>query len=439
MILETLFHTKLSLLHVTLLLVALFCCWITAWVASAGKLRRLKKRLGEAENEADQYRQKVKAQQETITHKRIQAVKLATLLKNERSNSREKLHLLGEAREDLRLQFKELAQQIFEEKSERFSKHNKEKLSAILTPFQDQIDSFRKRIDVIHNDETKERSSLKTELHHLRELNQRINAEAINLTRALKGDKKIQGNWGELVLERVLEQSGLRKGHEYDTQGGFRDQENCLLKPDVVLHLPEGKDIIIDSKVSLSAWERFINCEQKEEKANHLKEHLQAIREHINSLSQKDYANLKGIHSLDFVLMFMPIESAYSYAFQENEALFEDAFSKKIIVVTPTTLLATMRTIENIWRYEHQSRNAQEIADRAGSMYNKLCSFVEDMEKMGKQLATCNMTYDAAMNKLTHGRGNLISQANTFTDLGVQVKKSFPKSIDTPDKQEIYN
>ncbi len=437
MALENIITANLPL--AALILMALFFSWLAAWVISAGKVRMLKQQLHEKDKELDHYRRRTSKQQDTITTQKVQAAKLATLIKNERKHAIEKITLLEEAREELRLQFRSLAQQIFEEKSESFSNLNQERLSAILHPLREQIDSFKKRIDDIHLDETRERVSLKTEIHHLRELNQHINKEAINLTRALKGDRKLQGNWGELVLERILEQSGLRKGHEYDTQGGFRNREDRLLKPDVILHLPDEKEIIIDSKVSLSAWERHVSCEQEGEKTVFLQEHIRAIRAHIDSLSKKDYTDLKGIRSLDFVLMFMPIEAAYAAAFQEDETLFSDAFAKKIIVVTPTTLLATMRTIENIWRYEHQSRNAKEIAERAGAMYNKLRSFVEDMEKIGKQLASCTMTYDTAMNKLCRGKGNLIFQANKFTDLGVKVKKTLPRSVTELSESEIRN
>lgn len=438
MTLEELLSRQLPLVHVLLLFAALFACWIFAWVISAQKSDMLKKQVRRLQREITDLEENSSAQQEVITTQKIQSAKLATLIKTERKNAAEKLVLLEEARDELRLQFQSLAQDIFEEKSKTFSHQNREKLSAILHPFQNQLESFRKRIDTLHLDETRERVSLKSEIHHLRELNQRINDEASNLTRALKGDQKLQGNWGELVLERVLEHSGLRKGSEYDTQGGFRNSENQLLKPDVILHLPEGKDIIIDSKVSLVAWERYISCDQEEERSIHLKAHVKAIREHIKSLTQKDYTSLNNVHSLDFVLMFMPIESAYAEAFQSDEQLFTEAMSKKIIVVTPTTLLATLRTIENIWRYEHQNRNAKEIADRAGAMYDKLCSFVEDMERIGKQLSTCNQTYEAAMTKLSQGRGNLLSQANKFTELGVKVKKSLPKSL-VENSEELPN
>jgi DNA recombination protein RmuC len=245
----------------------------------------------------------------------------------------------------------------------------------------------------------------------------------------LKGDKKTQGNWGEMILEKVLERSGLRKGIEYETQGAFRDDDNRLFKPDVIIHLPDNKDVIIDSKVSLLAYERYCSVDDDQERIIAIRQHTGAVREHIKTLSDKDYSGLHGIKSLDFVLLFMPIEAAFVAAFQADERLFTDAFEHKIIVVTPTTLLATLRTIENIWRYERQNENARAIAEKAGIVYDKIRGFVEELDKLGKQLSTVHTTYDGVMNKLTQGQGNLIRQASSFVDLGVKVKKSFPKNI----------
>lgn len=350
-------------------------------------------------------------------------------LQEERRQSQEKLDLLGEARDQLAQQFKSLAREIFDERGKRLTEQNDQQLSQILSPFRQQLDGFRQKVDEIYINDVRERASLKQELENLRRLNQQINQEAVQLSRALKGDHKVQGNWGELVLERVLEQSGLRKGDEYVTQSGLRDHDNRLYKPDVIVRLPEDKDVVIDSKVSLLAYERYCNCEDDVSQANYLKQHIQAVRQHIASLSEKDYSQLQGLRSLDFVLMFMPIESAFVAAFQGDESLFNYAFERKIVVVTPTTLLATLRTIENIWRFERQNQNAQAIAERAGAVYDKLRGFVEDMEKLGVQLASVDQSYTAAMNKLCQGRGNLISQASRFVDLGVKVRKPLSKSV----------
>ena len=279
-----------------------------------------------------------------IVH-RMRIVELETLLDTERKHGGEKLALLEEAREGLRLQFSTLAQQIFEEKNEKFGSQSKERLEAILRPFHEQLSSFKKEINDIYLNDTRERISLKTEILHLRDLNQQIGIDAVNLTKALKGDKKIQGNWGEMILEKVLEQSGLRRGQEYDCQEGFRDRENRLFRPDVIVHLPEGRDIIIDAKVSLVSWERSVNAENEQDRQRALAELARAVRDHLATLGGKNYSELKGLRSLDFVFMFMPIEAAFVAAFQHDERLFDEAFSQRIIVTTPTTLLATLRTI----------------------------------------------------------------------------------------------
>jgi len=232
-----------------------------------------------------------------------------------------------------------------------------------------------------------------------------------------------------MILERVLEQSGLRKGLEYETQGAFRDEDNRLFKPDVIVRLPENKDVIIDSKVSLVAYERYCSAEDDNQRIESLKRHTEAVRNHIKGLSNKDYSSLKGLRSLDFVLLFMPIEAAFMAAFQADEKLFNDAFEHKIVVVTPTTLLATLRTVQNIWRYEQQNENARLIADKAGSLYDKIRGFVEDIEKLGNQLNTVHKTYDGIVNKLSTGSGNLLRQASAFEELGVKVKKKLPRSL----------
>lgn len=367
--------------------------------------------------------------QEKLQHQSVREAKLTTLLKNERKHTADKLRLLEQARDELKLQFEHLAGRIFEEKSSRFSELNKEKLDAILQPFNTELLTLRKEINAIYQSDSRERLNLKHEIHNLRELNQQINQEAINLTRALKSDTKTQGNWGELILDQVLQRSGLRHGFEYDTQSGFRTHDNRLQKPDVIVHLPENRDIIIDSKVSLVHWERYVNSESKTEKAQHLKDQVKAVHDHISTLSAKDYPDLAQIHCLDFVLMFMPVEAAFSAVCQEDEAILETALTKNIIVVTPTTLLATLRTVENIWKFEQQSKSSIEIARRAGLMYDKFRGFLEEVEKIGKQLKNCRTSYDNALMKLTRGRGNLVSQAEQLRELGVQAKKELPKTI----------
>jgi DNA recombination protein RmuC len=386
-------------------------------------------RVAQLVNESGQYQQRAETLSEQLGQLKVELREQQVTLDKERRNASEKLELLERNRDALKQEFENLANRIFDQKSERFSQQSKTSLDSLLNPFRDQLQDFRKRVEDVYTTETRDRQALRSEIKSLQELNRQITEEAANLTRALKGDKKVQGNWGELILERVLERSGLRKGVEYETQGSYRDDDNQLLRPDVIVHLPDQRNLVIDSKVSLVAYQQWVIADEEEERAAALKQHVEAVRNHIRTLSEKDYSQLNGLHSPDFVLLFMPIEPAFVAAFQQDENLFAEAFERKIIVVTPTTLLATLRTIENIWRYERQSQNARRIADRAGAVYDKLRVFVEAMEKLGSQLHTAQGTYDNAMNTLTRGRGNLISQANRFVELGVRVKKELPKSI----------
>jgi DNA recombination protein RmuC len=389
-----------------------------------------KQRIGQLEGERQSLQAKADDLGRQLGEARVSLREQEVTLDKERRSTTEKLELLERNRDALKQEFENLANKIFEQKSERFSQQTRTSLDTLLNPFRDQLQDFRKRVEDVYTSETRDRQALRSEIKSLQDLNRQITEEASNLTRALKGDKKIQGNWGEMILERVLEKSGLRKGVEYDTQGSYRDGDNQLYRPDVVVHLPDSRNLIIDSKVSLLAYQKWVTEEEDSEARDEaLKQHVEAVRSHIRTLSEKDYSQLHGLHSPDFVLLFMPIEPAFVAAFQQDENLFAEAFERKIIVVTPTTLLATLRTIENIWRYERQSQNARRIAERAGAVYDKLRVFVEAMERLGSQLHTAQGTYDSAMNNLTRGRGNLISQANRFVELGVRVKKELPKAI----------
>lgn len=376
------------------------------------ELESLGTRLGELEEERE--------------HLLTRNTELETRLDAQRRHNEEKLAELRQAREQLKAEFEALAARILEEKGRQFSEQNRHSLDQILAPVREQLQEFRRRIDAIHSEEQKQHGSLLQELRRLQEANQKLDEEAQRLARALKGDSKAQGTWGEIVLETVLERSGLRQGQEYEVQGSFRDPDGKLLRPDVIVHLPEGKDIVIDSKVSLSAWQEYVNADRDSGRQTALKRHLDSIRRHVDQLSAKNYEDLPGLNCLDFVLMFMPIEAAFSAAFQADPELFARAFEKRIIVVTPTTLLATLRTIENLWRFERQQENVQHIVERAGRLYDKLCGFLEDFDKIGRQLNTVRGSYDDARRKLTDGRGNLIRQAEMLVDLGVPVKKQLP-------------
>jgi DNA recombination protein RmuC len=355
--------------------------------------------------------------------------RLAAELREQSKSAAEKLQLLDDAKQALQSQFENLANQIFDEKARVFADQSRVSLTSVLSPFKEKITEFEKRVADAYSTEGKERHSLIREVQRLQQLNQQISQDADNLTRALKGDTKTQGSWGEVVLERILEESGLRRGSEYDAQGGFRDEDGHLLKPDVIVHLPEGKEIIIDSKVSLVAYERYVRSEDDTARERAIKDHLASINAHLKGLESKKYDELPGVTSLDFVLMFIPIESAFMLAIDKDNEIFRKAFDRNIMIVSPSTLLVTLRTIENIWRYEHQNKNALEIADRAGKLYEKFVAFVEDLEKVGSQLESTRRTYDAAHNKLVSGRGNLVSRANGLIDLGVKSRKQLPGSV----------
>jgi DNA recombination protein RmuC len=356
-------------------------------------------------------------------------VRLDTELKEEIRRSEESLKVLNDTRKEMQTQFENLANQIFSEKTKTFADQSKANLATILTPFKEKIAEFEKKVTDVYTTEGKERHSLIKEIQRLQELNQKIGEDAENLTKALKGDTKTQGTWGEIILERILEESGLRKGLEYDTQGGFRDGEGKLLKPDVIVHLPEEKDIIIDSKVSLVAYEKYMRAETEEERDRAVKEHLLSINGHLKGLESKKYDELPGVKSLDFVLMFVPVEGAFMLAIDKDSEIFRKAFDQSIMIVSPSTLLVTLRTIQNIWRYEHQNKNALEIADKAGNLYDKFVGFVADLEKIGDQIDNTRKAYDGAHNKLTSGKGNLISRAQSLIDLGVKSRKQLSASV----------
>ena len=358
-------------------------------------------------------------------------------LEKEREQTREhvaeKIKLLEEAKTELSDRFKVMANEIFEEKGKRFVEMNQGRLDELLKPFRTQISDFRHKVEKVYDEEARQRAALKGELDKLYDLNREMNQEARNLTRALKGEKQKQGAWGEFVLEKVLETSGLRRGIEYDTQvnlkGETEDTGTRNFRPDVVVHMPDNRDVIVDAKVSLVAYERYVNSEDEQERNQALKAHLQAVRSHIDSLGNKTYENLSGVNSLDFILMFMPIESAFILAFEQDHTLFDNAFQKKIVVVTPSTLLATVATIKNTWRWRHQNANARKIADDAGKMLDKLRGFVEDMEKLGNQLQTLSKTHEEMFSKLSKGSGNLMKRADRLQNLGVKMKKDMPQSV----------
>lgn len=335
----------------------------------------------------------------------------------------EKLQILEQAETRLKQQFEHLANQLFEEKTAKVDMQNRQSLEGLLSPLKEQLEGFKKQVNDSFSQEAKERHTLVHELKNLQRLNEHMTREAVNLTQALKGDNKQQGNWGEVVLARVLAESGLREGHEYQTQVSLQNEAGKRYQPDVIVHLPQNKQVVVDSKMALVAYERYFNAENDIQREQALNDHLAALRAHIKGLSLKDYHQLKGIQSLDYVLMFIPVEPAFQVAIQADPCLVKDAMEQNIILVSPTTLLVALRTIDNLWRNERQNENAQLIAERAAKLYDKLRLFVDDMEGLGGALDKANQTYQGAMNKLATGRGNVIRQAESFKQLGVEVKR----------------
>ena len=330
--------------------------------------------------------------------------------------------------EQLRKDFELLATKILDEKSEKFTLQNKENIKQILNPLQEKIQLFEKKVDDTQKESISMHSALKEQLLGLKDLNQQMAKEATNLTKALKGDSKIQGNWGELVLERVLEKSGLEKDREYFVQQSFQLDDGSRVMPDIVLHLPDSKKMIIDSKVSLTDYERMINGDD-EEIVIYLKAHINSIKKHVDQLSAKNYQDLYDIESPDFVLMFIPIEPAFAVAINEDNSLYNKAFEQNIVIVTPSTLLATLRTIDTMWNNEKQQQNAIEIARQAGALYDKFEGLVTDLTGVGKKIDAAKTDYSAAMNKLVEGKGNLISRVEKIKKMGAKAKKVLPESI----------
>ncbi|MGD8779254.1 MAG: DNA recombination protein RmuC [Ignavibacteria bacterium] len=326
-------------------------------------------------------------------------------------------------------EFENLANRIFEAKGQKFTEQNKELVQNLLNPLGEKIGDFQKRINDIYQEDTKERTALKEQIRNLSELNKQMSQDAENLTKALKGDTKTQGAWGEFILESILEKSGLAKGEQYEIQTSFTSEDGKRQRPDVIIRLPENKNIIIDSKVSLTAYERFTSSDRENEKANALKEHISSIRTHVKMLSGKNYQNLYELKSLDFVLMFVPIEPAFGLAVQNEPSIFNEAFEKNIVIVSPTTLLATLRTINNIWQQERQNKYALEIAKQSGALYDKFVGFVDDLIDIGKKIDSTKDSYSNAMKKLYDGSGNLVRRAEKIKELGAKATKSLPQNL----------
>lgn len=388
----------------------------------------LKKTIEEIEKERDQFRDEREGLNIELVQKNVEFENLQKL--NEKRDKE-----LAKQQEQLRKDFELLANKILEEKSSKFSQQNKEQISNILNPLQEKIKTFEKKVEDTQKESISMHSALKTQLDGLKELNIQMSKEATNLTKALKGDSKMQGNWGELVLERVLEKSGLEKDREYFVQQSFKLDDGSRVMPDVVVHLPDNKKIVIDSKVSLTDYERFANAEDVE-KEMFLKSHVSSIKKHVEQLSAKNYQDLYDIESPDFVLMFIPIEPAFAVAVNDDNSLYNTAFEKNIVIVTPSTLLATLRTIDSMWNNEKQQQNAIEIAKQAGRLYDQFVNLTDDLLKVGNQLNTVKGSYDTSMKKLT-GKGNLLTKVENLKKLGIKANKQINDKLLKKAEEEL--
>jgi len=352
------------------------------------------------------------------------AIRLEAELDSERKQGLGRIESLNEAKEALTSQFKNLANEILEDKSKRFTEQNAASLDALLKPLQTKLTEFKEQVNNSYGNEARERFALKSEIERLANLNLRMSDETRSLTQALKGDSKVQGDWGELVLESILESSGLRKGEEYVVQDSHTQTDGSRLQPDVVIKLPEGRSLVVDSKVSITAYARHAETTDPDTAERELAAHIQSLRQHIQGLSGKNYSALYGAGSVDFVLMFVPIEPAFLLALKTAPNLYQEALAKNIVLVCPSTLMATLRTVAHLWRQDHQNRNALEIAKQCGSLYDKFVGFVDDLEKLGQRLDQAQTSYHDAFSKLKTGKGNLIRSAEKVRELGVKPSKN---------------
>ena len=376
--------------------------------------------------QAQQEKENIRSEKEALA---IQLSKSETDFDNLLERNREQKQEVEQLQEKFTKEFENLANKILEEKTSKFTEQNKENLKNILSPLQDKIQLFEKKVEDTHKESIDYHAALRQQIIGLRDMNEQMSKETLNLTKALKGDSKMQGNWGELVLERVLEKSGLEKDREYFVQQSFVTEEGNRVFPDVVINLPDGKKMIVDSKVTLTAYERYINEDDDTLKAQHLKEHVISINRHVEQLGNKNYQDLYQMESPDFVLLFIPIESAFAVALNEDTSLYNKAFEKNIVIVTPSTLLATLRTIDSMWTNQKQQENALEIARQAGALYDKFEGFVADLVKIGKKMDEAKVEYQGAMNKLVDGKGNLITSVEKLKKMGAKAKKALPENI----------
>ncbi|MEM8567276.1 MAG: DNA recombination protein RmuC [Bacteroidota bacterium] len=421
------------------LIVGIVVGGIAVWFVARGKFQSTESQANAQllieKDRVEQYKSDLEEAKQKLDTERKTVIQLNSSLSSTEADYRNLQEKLKDQKEELdglqqkfALEFKALANDIFEEKSKKFTDQNKVNLNELLNPLKERISEFEKKVETNSKESLEQSTALREQLKSLRELNQQMTKEAENLTKALKGDTKAQGNWGEFILESILEKSGLEKGREYFVQESHSTEDGRRFQPDVIVRLPDKKNIIIDSKVTLIAYERYVNTEGDEQTAN-LKSHIQALRNHIKGLDSKKYQTLYGIDGLDFVLMFIPIEPAFSLAVQMDNALFNEAYERNIVMVSPSTLIATLRTISNIWKNEYQNQNALEIARQGGNLYDKFVAFTDDLVKVGNSLDSTQRVYKEAMKKLYEGKGNLINRAQTIKELGAKASKSMDQKL----------
>lgn len=419
-------------MEIVFLIIGILIGGVAAWFIASSKFKGESSRIEERSTIIEKERLNLDSNLNSERQKVLDLNSKLSALQSDYNNLQQKLTEQKAEVEELQkkftTEFENLANRIFKEKTDEFSKQSKNNLQEILNPLKERITEFQTKVEETNKESISRTAALREQLLSLKEMNQQMSSDAQNLVKALKGDTKAQGDWGEIQLERILERSGLRKGEEYTIQESFTTEEGRK-RPDVIVNLPEEKKIIIDSKVSLVSYEKFVSAEEDDKKNIHIKSYIDSVKKHIKELSEKKYQNLFDVGSLDFVLMFIPIEPAFSLAVQYGENLYVDAYDKNIIIVSPSTLLATLRTIANIWKQEHQNRNVLEIAKQSGALYDKFVAFTEDLISVGNRLDQAKGSYVDAMKKLTDGSGNLVRRAEKIKELGAKTSKQLPQSI----------
>lgn len=419
--------------------------WALAGLILGGGLSLLITRSKTARLESDCARSEAQVAELTTELAHLEAIRRELLTGNgvleqrlvgQQAQYEAQLKLLQEAKQSLSQEFENLANRIFEDKQAKFTVQNKEALEVTLSPLRRDIGDFRKQVESAYDKETADRNKLVGQLSELQKQTMQVSADAVSLANALRGDNKAQGNWGEFILEKLLEDSGLSKGREYDTQVALKDESGKRRNPDVIIHLPEGRDIVIDAKVSLVDYERYFHADTDELKQQCLRQHLNSLRAHIKGLSHKDYENLDGVNSLDFVLIFIPVEAAFMVALDQDPEMMRDAYDRGIILVSPSTLMVTLRTIKNLWRYADQNRNAQLIADKAGGLYDQFVLYIEALDDVGKHINKSQEAWDSARKRLSTGKGNLIRRTEELKKLGAKAKKSLPDDLELEDSAQ---